>query len=234
MLNNMKILLCHNYYQQRGGEDESFVAEAAMLEAHGHEVLQFTLHNDSIKTANLLTTATQTWWNQQVYRKLRDLIRSTGPAIMHCTNTFPLISPAAYYAAQAERVPVVQSLHNYRMFCLNGCFFRDGVVCENCLGKAVPWPGVVHNCYRDSRIASLTVAGMTTLHRILPTWLRTVDRFTTLTDFARRKFIEGGLPAERIAVKPNFLPVDPGLARAGVNMPYLSDAYRRRRESTRF
>jgi glycosyltransferase involved in cell wall biosynthesis len=206
----MKILLCHNHYQQRGGEDESFAAEAAMLEAHGQEVLQFTLHNDSIDGANRLATAARTLWNRQVYRQLRELIRSARPAVMHCTNTFPLISPAAYYAAEAEGVPVVQSLRNYRMFCLSAYFLRAGRVCEDCLGKVVPWQGVVHGCYRDSRAASAVVAGMLTLHRILPTWLRTVDRFFTLTDFARGKFIQGGLPAERIAVKPNFVPVDPG------------------------
>ncbi len=206
----MKILLCHNHYQLRGGEDESFAAEAAMLEGHGHEVLQFTLHNDSIRGASSLATAARTLWNRQVYRQLRGLIRSTGPAVMHCTNTFPLISSAAYYAAEAEGVPVVQSLRNYRMFCLNSFFFRDGSVCEDCLGKLVPWQGVVHRCYRDSRAGSVVVAGMLTLHRILPTWLRTVDRFFTLTDFARGKFIQGGLPAELIAVKPNFVPVDPG------------------------
>jgi glycosyltransferase involved in cell wall biosynthesis len=206
----MKILLCHNHYQQRGGEDEVFAAETALLQAHGHEVLQFTLHNDSIRGASSLTTAARTLWNRQVYRQLRELMVDARPAVMHCTNTFPLISAAAYYAAQAAGVAVVQSLHNYRMFCLNAYFLRDGQVCEDCLGKTIPWPGVAHGCYRESRAASAVVAGMITLHRALPTWRRTVDRFCALTDFARDKFIQGGLPAERIAVKPNFLQTDPG------------------------
>lgn len=206
----MKILLCHNHYQQRGGEDESFAAEAAMLEDHGHEVLRFTLHNDSIREANPLATAARTLWNRDVYRELRQLMRRERPAVLHATNTFPLISPAAYYAAAAAGVPVVQSLRNYRLFCLNSYFLRQGAVCEDCLGKFVPWPGVVHGCYRDSRAASAVVAAMLTLHRTLPTWTRMVDRFFTLTDFAREKFVQGGLPAERIAVKPNFLRVDPG------------------------
>lgn len=206
----MKILLCHNHYQQRGGEDESFSAEAAMLLERGHDVVQFTLHNDSIRGANPLATAARTLWNRQVYRELRGLIRRTRPAVLHATNTFPLISPAAYYAAEAEGVPVVQSLRNYRLFCLNSYFLRQGTVCEDCLGKFVPWPGVMHGCYRDSRAASAVVASMLTLHRLLPTWTRTVDRFFTLTEFARAKFIQGGLPGERISVKPNFLPVDPG------------------------
>jgi glycosyltransferase involved in cell wall biosynthesis len=206
----MKILLCHNYYQQPGGEDQSFAAEARLLEAHGHEVLRFTRHNDSIDEMSRWDIARRTFWNRDTYRQLRRLIRRERPDLMHCTNTFPLISPAAGYAARAEGIPVVQSLRNYRLLCPNALFLREGRVCEDCLGKAVPWPGVVHGCYRNSRAATAVVAGMLAGHRALRTWTRTIDLFFTLTEFARRKFIEGGLPAERIVVKPNFIDPDPG------------------------
>src|SRR6266404_1375963 len=149
----MKILLCHNYYQQPGGEDQSFAAEARMLEAHGHEILSYTLHNDAIAGMSRLGVARRTLWNSQSYREVRELIRLYRPSVLHCTNTFPLISPAVYYAARAEGVAVVQSLRNYRLLCPNALFLRDGRVCEDCLGKAVPWPGVLHGCYRESRAA---------------------------------------------------------------------------------
>src|SRR5262249_37589860 len=207
----MKVLLCHNYYQQPGGEDQSFAAEADLLEAHGHDVVRFTVHNDAIDQMSRWEVARKTVWNRQTYTQLRELIRREKPSIMHCTNTFPLISPAAYYAARAEGVRVVQALRNYRLLCPNGLFLRNGRICEDCLGKAVPWPGVLHRCYRHNRSASSVVAGMLGVHRWLKTWTRTVSRYFTLTEFARRKFIAGGLPGDRITVKPNFVHPDPGM-----------------------
>jgi glycosyltransferase involved in cell wall biosynthesis len=206
----MKILLCHNYYQHRGGEDESFDDEAALLKAYGHDVLQYTLHNDDIERMGWLETARRTLWNDQVYDELRGLIHRERPAVMHCTNTFPLLSAAALHAAWDEKTPVVQALRNYRLFCLNSFFLRNGAVCESCLGKTLPWPGVLHGCYRDSRAASAVVAAMFHVRRSMKTWTRTVSLFFTLTEFSRQKFIQGGLPAERIVVKPNFVLPDPG------------------------
>jgi glycosyltransferase involved in cell wall biosynthesis len=209
----MKVLLCHNYYQQPGGEDLCFAAEASLLESHGHQVIRFTCHNETISGMRRFEVARRTIWNSGSFHELRELIRRERPAVMHCTNIFPLISPAAYYAARAEGVPVVQSLHNYRLFCLNACFLRQDRVCEDCLGKGVPWPGVLHGCYRSSRAASAVVAAMLSLHRVMRTGVRMVDRYFTLTEFSRRKFIAGGLPAGRVAVKPNFVDPDPGPGR---------------------
>ena len=117
-----------------------------------------------------------------------------------------------YDAAVAQRVPVVQSLHNYRMFCPNAVFYRDGRPCEECLGRRIAWPAVLHACYRQSRLATATVAAMLAWHRFQGTWMRKVDRYVALSEFSRGKFIEGGLPGERIAVKPNFVAPDPGVA----------------------
>lgn len=205
----MKILLCHNYYQHRGGEDESFDDEVALLQAHGHDVLLYTLHNDDIHDMGRLEVARRTLWNRQVYDDLRALIRRARPAVMHCTNTFPLMSPSALHAAWEEGVPVVQALRNYRLFCLNSFFLRDGAVCEACLGKRIPWRGVWHGCYRESRVASAVAASMFPVRNAMNTWIRTVSVFFTLTEFSRQKFIEGGLHPERISVKPNFVAPDP-------------------------
>src|SRR5262249_54088339 len=144
----MKVLLCHNYYQQQGGEDLSFAAEAAMLRSAGHEVTTFTVHNDAIQNMGRLAVARQTLWNGQTASQVRAVIRRERPDVMHCTNTFPLLSPAIYHAARAEGVPVVQSLRNYRLMCPNALFLRDGRVCEDCMGKACAWPAVRHRCYR--------------------------------------------------------------------------------------
>jgi glycosyltransferase involved in cell wall biosynthesis len=207
----MKILIAHNYYQQPGGEDQCVAAEAALLRAQGHEVIKYSLHNDSISELGRFQVASRTIWSQPAYQEMRALIRARRPQIVHFHNTFPLISPAAYYAARAENVRVVQTLHNFRLLCPNAIFFRAGRVCEDCLGRSIPWPGVVHKCYRDSRAASATAAVMLTAHRAVETWHKAVDVFIALTQFSRDKFIQGRLPAGKIAVKPNFVYPDPGL-----------------------
>ena len=201
----MRVLMVHNYYQQRGGEESIFETESTMLEAKGHTVDLYSLHNDDIAGANPLVLAAKTLWNQKVYQELRQTIRKTRPEIVHFHNTFPLISPAAYYAAQAEGVPVVQTLHNYRLLCPNGLFFREGKVCEDCLGKAIPLPGVIHGCYRNSRAASAGVAAMLSLHTFLKTWSKAVDVFIAYSQFAMNKFVEGGIPREKLAFKTNSL-----------------------------
>lgn len=213
----MTVLLAHNYYQQSGGEDRSYEAEAALLEARGHRVVRFTMHNDQIRTMPAHVAARKTLWNADAYERLQTLIQHERPQIAHFNNTFPLISPAAYYAAAAYRLPVVQTLRNYRLSCVNGYFFRDGHVCEDCLGRRVPWPGVVHGCYRSSRAASGTVAAMLALHRAWRTWTQQVDCYVALTRFAREKFIAAGLPPGKIVVKSNFLasPPQPGAGDGG-------------------
>ncbi|HET6660666.1 MAG TPA: glycosyltransferase family 4 protein [Rubrobacter sp.] len=211
----MKILAVHNRYQRPGGEDQVFVDETALLESRNHRVLRYEVHNDQVKQVNRLTLAKDTVWNTSAYRELGALIRRERPDVVHFHNTLPLVSPAGYYAARAQGVPVIQTLHNYRLLCPVALFFRDGGVCEDCMGKAVPWPGVVHRCYRGSLAASGVIATMLTIHRALRTWTEMVDVYVALTEFARNKFIEGGLPAGKIVVKPNFVAPDPGRGQGG-------------------
>lgn len=205
-----KILVVHNDYLQAGGEDLVFAEETSLLEEHGHEVLRHRVHNELASKMGRVKLAGKTLWNRSAYRELRALIRRERPGVVHFHNTFPLISPAGYYAAAAERVPVVQTLHNYRLMCPNGLFFREGRPCEDCTGKMVPWPGVVHGCYRGSRPATALTATMLSAHRAFGTWTNMVDVYVALTEFARSKFVEAGLPEDRILVKPNFVSPDPG------------------------
>ncbi len=205
----MKILVAHNFYKQAGGEDQCVAAEVAMLKAHGHQVTQYCISNDAIDTMGSLELASRTIWSRPAFYELRQLLRSTRPQVAHFHNTFPLISPAAYYAARAEDVRVIQTLHNFRLCCVNALLFRDGEVCEACLGKAISWRGIVHKCYR-SRTVSAAVATMTAAHRMLGTWRNAVDVYIALSESSRRKLIEGGLPAHKIVVKSNFAYPDPG------------------------
>ena len=140
-----------NIIRQPGGEDVCFAAEVAILTSNGHSVIKHCVHNKVINNMSGFDAALRTTWSRSVYREVRSLIRTHRPQVAHFNNTFPLISPAAYYAARSEGVPVVQTLHNFRLLCPNALFFRDGRVCEDCLGRSIPWPAVVHKCYRGSR-----------------------------------------------------------------------------------
>ncbi|MEM9187470.1 MAG: glycosyltransferase [Planctomycetota bacterium] len=208
----MKVLACHNYYQQRGGEDQSCEDEVALLRRGGDEVVTYTRHNDEVDGMSKLSVAKQTLWSRRSSREIRLLVADHRPDVVHFTNTFPLISPSVYGEARRLGAAVVQSLRNYRMACAGPYFLRGGKVCEDCLGKAVPWPAVVHRCYRGSLAGSAVVAGMQTGHRLLGTWKRGVDLFYTLTDFAREKCVATGLPPDRVLVKPNCVQPDPGPA----------------------
>jgi glycosyltransferase involved in cell wall biosynthesis len=211
----VKILLVHNSYQQLGGEDQVFAAELELLASHGHQVVLYTAHNDAVRELSKLSLAVRTSWSRTAYRQMRAVLQHERPQIVHVHNTLPLLSPAIYYAAGAAGVPVVQTLHNYRLLCPNALLLREEGICEDCLGRRVPWPGVVHACYRQSRGATTAVAVMLSVHRLLGTWTRRVNQYIALTEFMRQKFIAGGFPAEQIAVKPNFVAPDPGMGDHG-------------------
>jgi glycosyltransferase involved in cell wall biosynthesis len=207
----MKILVCHNFYQEPGGEDRVFADEAELLRRHGHDVQCYSAHNASIGSGNRLALAGRAVWNRQTHRELSELVRRHQSDIVHFHNTFPLISPAAYHAAASQGAAVVQTLHNYRLLCANAVFFRDGKRCESCLGKTVAWAGVAHGCYRGSRCATAASAAVTSIHRAIGTWRNAVHAYIAPTHFAREKFVAGGLPEQKIVVKPNFILDDPGV-----------------------
>jgi glycosyltransferase involved in cell wall biosynthesis len=206
----VKVLACHNYYLQAGGEDQSYASEIELLQSRGHEVQRFTIDNEVIAGMSRVEVAVKTVFNRQVFREIKKRLQDWQPDIVHCTNTFPLISPAIYYAAYETGVPVVQSLRNYRLLCPNAYLLRCGSVCEKCLTKTIKWPAVQHACYRKSRAASAVVATMLATHKILGTWDRYIDRYFAMTEFAKAKFVAAGFPESKIAVKPNFLFRDPG------------------------
>jgi glycosyltransferase involved in cell wall biosynthesis len=207
----MTIVMAHNFYQQSGGEDQVFAAEVDLLRRFGHRVETFVLHNDVVDVMSRAKALAATFWNRESYRAIRDLVHRTGATVAHFHNTFPLISPAGYKAAHDQGAAVVQTLHNFRLICPNALLFRDGHTCELCVGRTLAWPGIRHKCYRGSRTASGAVATMTAVHRALGTYHRLVDAYIAPSPSARAKLVEGGLPADRVALKPHFVDPDPGI-----------------------
>jgi glycosyltransferase involved in cell wall biosynthesis len=202
----MKILLVHNRYLIRGGEDAVVDQERDLLRSHGHEVSEYYRHNQEVAGMSNSRLALSAVWSAQAYSELRKLMAETKPDVVHVHNTLPLISPAVYYAGNRQAIPVVQTLHNYRLLCANGLLMRGSTPCEECVGQTIPWPAVRHSCYRGSRGATLAVAASLVVHRAAGTFRREVGRYIALCQFARDKLLATGLPADRVVVKPNFTP----------------------------
>ncbi|GAB5534314.1 MAG: glycosyltransferase [Rubricoccaceae bacterium] len=207
----LRVLLVHNYYQLPGGEDQVFEAEEAILKANGHDVGRLTVSNDTVADLSRLGLAKTTVWSRAGHDAVEAAARDHRADVVHFHNTLPLISPAGYYGARSAGAAVIQTLHNFRLICPGALLYRDGAPCEICVGKTFAAPGVRHGCYRGSRSATMAVASMTAAHRVAGTWQRAVDRYIAITVFARDKFIAGGLPVDRIAVKANPMSVDPGM-----------------------
>jgi exopolysaccharide biosynthesis WecB/TagA/CpsF family protein len=206
----LRVLSVHNFYQQPGGEDRVFASESAILETHGHTVFRYEEHNARIDATGAVSAGIDAVWSRTSKALLAELVRAERPDVAHFHNTFPLISPSAYYAMRENRVPVVQELQNFRLVCPGGTFLREGQVCEDCARGRSLAPAIQHGCYRQSRAATAAVASMLTVHRALRTWTRMVDAYIAPSEFVQRKFVEYGFPPEKIAVKPNPVLPDPG------------------------
>lgn len=199
-----RVLLVHNAYQLKGGEDSVVANERALLEQQGHSVALYLRDNAELEQTGKAQAAGEALWSARSNRELASLIGSFRPDVIHAHNTFPLVSPSVYWVAQRSGVPVVQTLHNFRLLCPQAIFLREGKICEDCLGKS-PWRGVVRKCYRDSLAQSAVLAGMLQLHRAIGTYRHKVTRYIALNAFCRDKLVQGGLPADRIRIKPNFV-----------------------------
>ncbi len=202
-----KVLIVHNYYQIPGGEDTVVENEKRMLEKHGHEVLLYTRHNSELKTLSRfqkLLLPLSTVFQVRTYREVRKLIEKEKIDLLHVHNTLNLVSPSVYYAGFSKKIPVVQTIHNFRMLCPGATFYRDGQVCEDCLKKGLTC-AVKHKCYRGSRIQSLACVLSTWIHRMLGTYGRL--NYICLTEFNKEKLLNlKQIKEEKVFVKPNFVP----------------------------
>lgn len=198
----VRVLIVHNEYRYRGGEEQAVANDRALLEERGHEVDLYVRRYQDFSGIRAAGLALGALWSARTYLEVRRLIRARRPDVVHAHNIFPLISASVYSAAHAEGVPVVQTLHNYRLICPASTLLRDGHPCELCVGH-VPWNAVRYRCYRSSRAQSLALSAILTLHRLAGTWDRGVDAYIALTEFGREMFTRGGLPAERIFVRHN-------------------------------
>ncbi len=201
----MHIVFAHNYYQQKGGEDTVVQQEMALLRSAGHKVSLYSRHNDDIEgLLSKLKVVFTSSYSKESRKMFEKYLCVEKPDIVHVHNFFPLLTPSIYDACKSLGVPVVQTLHNFRITCAGGLLMRDNQICELCI-KGSPYQAALHGCYRNSKFGSAVLAHMISKHKKLETWNKKVDRIIALTEFSKNKFIEAGISAENISVKPNFI-----------------------------
>jgi glycosyltransferase involved in cell wall biosynthesis len=210
----VRILQVHTRYRQAGGEDSVVEAERSLLSGAGLDVQQVIFDNADLRDAESLggdvRLAAAAVWSRPSERRVRTALAASRAQVMHVHNTFSAASPSVYAAAASRGVPVVQTLHNYRLVCPSATAFRDGRPCTDCVGLPVPLPAVVHACVRGSRAQSAVTAITASVHRMRGTYRRDIAAYIALSEFQRALMIAGGLHAGRVSVIPNFLHPDPG------------------------
>lgn len=208
----MRVLLVHEFYRSSApsGEDDVFRNESIMLENSDIDVCTYNVYNDDIDDSTLLKRVRlglQTIWSRVSYRKFTEVLQSIRPDIVHFHNTFPLLSPSVYKSCRDNDLPVVQTLHNFRLVCPGALLQRVNKPCEDCLSGSI-FNSVRHRCYRGSLMATLPLTCMISYNRLVGSY-KNVNRYIALTNFAASRMIRGGMPPDRISVKPNFLPDPP-------------------------
>ncbi len=190
---SLSVLCVHNRYIQPGGEDQVFDSETRLLAENGvrvEKVEEQTTYPGGL--VRKIEAAVDCVWSRSWHKKFQTILRATKPDVVHVHNFFSVISPSIYYACKDAGVPVVQTLHNYRLACPAASFYRDGKICEECLDRG-PFHAVRYGCYRESKLATAALASMLEVHRVKKTWSELVDCYVALTEFARQKMIQGGL-----------------------------------------
>ena len=203
----MKILFVHNYYQQSGGEDVAFENESALLKQRGHHIHSTVFKNRSFSGLGKLGAGIRALYNVRAARKIKKVIKVFKPDVIHVHNLFFEASPSVLFVAKKYNVPVVLTLHNYRLVCCNALLLRDNKICELCVNKTLPQYGIRYKCYHNSASESALVTAITGTHKLLKTWDKKVTTYIALTEFAKQKFLHSSLGAsgEQITVKPNFI-----------------------------
>ena len=201
----MKILFCHNFYQQAGGEDVAVANEMAMLEQHGHEVKLFSVSNNSIKTFwHKLFVSFRLTYSKKYKNKLKNVIADFTPDIVHVHNFFPLLTPSIFDACVEMNVPVVHTLHNYRLICPSATLFVNGACNEESIEKNA-YAMVKYKAYKNSFLGTFILARAIEKTKKNKLWSIQIDQFITPSQSVKNTYIKGGFLSEKITVKANFI-----------------------------
>jgi glycosyltransferase involved in cell wall biosynthesis len=205
----VRVLFIHNEYQQSGGEDIALHLEQQALLRSGHEVYSVIFSNKwETENDSKWMAAKNAIYNKSADQLVTEKLEEIKPDVVHVHNIFFRASPSILYACRKQNVPVVMTLHNYRLICSNALLMRNNRVCEDCVHKTVHLPGIIHKCYRNSLTESILVSSFSGFHKVAGTWKEKVNKYIALTDFARNRILDSSLhlKPEQVVVKPNYSP----------------------------
>jgi glycosyltransferase involved in cell wall biosynthesis len=211
----VRVLFVHNrYLQNAGGEDTTVEAEIRLLSDKGHTVEAVYFNNDSFGGSLLskVKAGLRTIYNSDSKQLLKEVIGTFEPDIIHVHNFYFQASPAVFDAASECKVPIVLTVHNFRLVCVNALLLRNNRVCEDCIHSFLAWKGILHKCYHNSTVDSTMVALISASHKVKQTWTKKINRYITPSAFMRNKLLHSSLQLKeegKIAVKRNFIN-DPG------------------------
>ena len=220
---SLKILLIHNRYQQRGGEDAVFEAETRLLREHGQQVSTLEFSNaDLLSLTAKLKMSYRIFYNPVSVRQLEEQILDFQPDVIHVHNFFYVASPGIFVVAARHQVPVVLTLHNYRLICAGALLLRNGLPCELCVHQQFPLHGVIHGCFGGSPLKSAQLTLMTGIHKMLGTFRNKIAKYITLTSFAQQKILDSSLQVteNQVVVKPNSV-ADRGFAEGATRQEFF-------------
>jgi glycosyltransferase involved in cell wall biosynthesis len=203
----MRVLLIHNFYQKAGGEDVVFQAEGELLEKYGNQISRLAFDNKSLRSVmDVLSFGVNLFYNYQSAKILNERILAFKPDIIHVHNFFPIASPSIFYEANKHNIPIVMTLHNYRLICPSGILYHNHKIYEKSVHKIFPWDAIWKGVYRKSSLQTAAVVMMTGIHKLLNTWNTKVDAFITLSEFSRQLFVNSSLKVsqDKFFLKPNF------------------------------
>ncbi|GAB3264840.1 glycosyltransferase family 4 protein [Larkinella harenae] len=205
----MKVLIIHNQYKYKGGEDSVVNNEAALLKSKGITVEILLFSNESFKnsSSNIFKTITNTVYNLDSKKEIEKKIESFNPDVIHVHNLFYYASPSILFPAKKANIPVVMTIHNFRLICIGSTLLRNNEICEICVNKIIPLGGIINKCFQNSLLKSFQLTLVISLHKYFKTWNLYIDRYIFLTDFTKRKFIDSALKIspKTVTVKPNFI-----------------------------
>jgi glycosyltransferase involved in cell wall biosynthesis len=202
----MRILLVHNKYQQYGGEDVVFESETELLKNHGNEVEHLLFDNKEIKSFfDKIIIGVRSIYNPKSAKAIEKKIDDFHPDVIHVHNFFPLASPSIFFVAKKKNIPVVMTLHNYRLICPSTNLFYKSNVYDKSIGSLIPFDAIIKGVYRDSMIETASVVAVMASHSLLGTWRNKVDKYIALSQFSKKKFQSAslGISDKKFVVKPN-------------------------------
>lgn len=181
----MRILILFNRYVYRGGEDTYVEYLISLLKKRGHKVLLYEKDSRDIKNIfDSLRAGIGLFWNRETNLNIDRIIKSFDPDIAHFHNIYPLISPTAYRVCKRHSIPIIQTIHNYKFMCPKNSLYRDGSLCDLCVGKTIAWPSIIYGCYHESRLSSLVYSFAFAFHRLMGSFAM-IDTYIFPTKFVK-------------------------------------------------